>query len=154
MDKNLFNCLNKISKRLENYHYEINHGGCCFFAAMISKELNALNFSHKVCTINDNNVSYYYLNKSKRFSCIHVFLKIEGMFYDCKGFNNLDNFDAFEYRNEFRLKDNTLLNIYYKTEDNWNTTFLDCEENLIKKIKTIIKDEFKKYRQIKNSSRH
>lgn len=51
MHHELVNILNKIASTCSN-EYDINCGGCCFFAALVARELDELNLKYKLVIYN------------------------------------------------------------------------------------------------------
>lgn len=116
--KELFKKLNNLCIEMNN-SYNINCGGCCFVAAVISEQLEKYNISFKI---------------AYRIYPTHYAIKVSDRYINRDGFKFDKSFGIYPWDSEF------LYETYQKGD--WND-YYNKRWNLI--VKTKIESLFKKY---------
>lgn len=113
--KELFKRLNSLCEDM-NYYYNINCGGCCYVAAVISEQLEIHGIPFKIAVT---------------YSPTHYWIEVPDRYINRDGFHKefLEDWDS-KY----------LYNLYYS--EDWND-YYNRKWNLI--VQTRIKSLFKKY---------
>ena len=141
---------------LKNSKY-INSGGCAYFAYLIAEQLSKRNIKYKI-VISD------YLDYESRQNILkpdgltsgvnHVLIKAGGIYFDSEGEQDMSIYRKY-YKHLFGWTPEEALAFYKKNK--WNQTFKDSiTPYLMRKIKYIINEEFKRYdeaKRTKNRSR-
>ena len=116
--KELFKKLNNLCEDM-NLYYNINCGGCCYVAAVISEQLEIYNIPFKIAVT---------------YSPTHYAIKVNDRFINRDGFKFLKD-DIIDYWSSKYLYD-----LYYRND--WND-YYSKRWNLI--VRTRIKSLFKEY---------
>lgn len=168
-DEQLKETLTNISKDIyDNFKdqaYQINSGGCVYFAWLMSKELESRNikFKFSVCgnleyprSNYDNIALNLGTDKKYHISTWHGLLKINDYYYDSNGIKSDPSSENYygEIIKNFQWISKQINNFYKNAS--WNPTFRESFDSKdIIKLKGIIKYNFKKYdSKIKNSVRY
>lgn len=160
MDINLKYTLLKIIEKTKDIP-NINRGGCCQFASMLSKELQKRNIDFKVTLYNsDSSRTTTIVNdlRNKNSSCLdgvyHVALKIDGFYIDGKSVSRYSDlrskfFERKKYdypHRTFKLKAKDLNK--YALNGDWCCLYDSETYNPI--IQSLISENFKIYDRLAN----
>lgn len=132
-----------ISKEIDNNDFDyINSGGCCWFAAHISRELEKRNIPFKIIFECPSDDEYYMEDQANgnNYGCSgsHIFLGIDNIFYDSDGLRENEWGTIYKWNSE-------QLMTFHKRGD-WNNTFKEYRsKDDRREIVNIIKQEFKRY---------
>ena len=140
--------LENILYELGSYDYSyINHGGCCYFAKLIAKELENKGIPFTVC-FNDwdsKDLDEYEAQANGalyNYSANHVYININGELFDSEGFHNIEHCDEELMHFEWNARQ---VRNYYKM-GSWNNTFkFEISKPKRKLLKQLIKEGFEQY---------
>lgn len=119
--------------------YNINCGGCCFIAYIISKYLDQFQIEYSLCIVNDYPINKLAVikevrNKQRHFNlvtgdntCCHYYLRVEG-----GGSINLGSFEGYYTYVISKINHRNIGWIYWNGL--WNSTYDRRNNKFIKKI--------------------
>lgn len=137
--------IEKLIKLSENVNKikNINRGGCCIFASVVSRQLEILNIPHKIIIV--NNLGEFLNTKRKTHNLDnwsssifqHVLVEFDKVYYDYNGFYDIDVYHTYQ-----RVSNSGTLTLkeaeYFSTKEHiWNKDF---DRNQIPYMKKIIQD--------------
>ena len=134
-----------LGKHFSEDNYDINHGGCGYFALVLYDKLKLLGLEPTIIVKDRAPAAFSYLRNNMgklspdeiAITFNHVFIKIEDKYIDCTGVWSLEQFEFMWGESEIWheiSKDE--LNICVKYGQTWNSIYDPSIYN--KKIKTII----------------
>lgn len=147
-----FNRLNNLCSFLD-ISYNVNHGGCCFIAFIISKFLDSYNIKYELYIEEDNcakdlnainfevkNNKQNYTNNTSitgAFTCKHYFLNINGY--------GLINDDCADLDNCYCIRNINHSNIKWIYDNGyWNDKYDICNNDKIIKFIKLLFEEYEK----------
>lgn len=145
--------INAIQEELRSNVYELNMGGCGFFAIIMYSIMKKYGFNCKIVFYSSRDRDIYDLifNEIKQnnfenadeLSVNHVFIKCRSSFFD--GHDFLYRGIDVDVTGQFSVKE-LALSLKY---GNWNSTF-SADRNKLQTIKFIIENEFKRSFSVTN----
>lgn len=132
----------------------INRGGCCWFAGLIAKQLERkgipFTFVLQDPASDVEDLEDQANNETNGYSARHLYLKIDGLYYDSSGILSLEQC---EYDVHVEWTAEQINNFYRNGRGSWNSTFNFYLQGRKREIRDIIKNNFKQY-DTKDSIRH
>lgn len=132
----------------------IDRGGCCWFAGLIAEQLERKKIpftfvlQDPISSVED--LEEQANNETNGYSARHLYLKIDGLYYDSGG---ILNSEQCEYDVHVEWTAEQISNFYKNGRGSWNTTFNHFLRGRKREIRAIVKNNFKQY-DTKDSTRH
>ena len=132
----------------------IDRGGCCWFAGLIAEQLERkripFTFVLQDPASDVEDLEDQANNETNGYSASHLYLKIDGLYYDSSGILSLEQC---EHDVHVEWTAEQINNFYRNGRGSWNTSFNFRLKGRKKEIREIIKNNFKQY-DTKDSIRH